>query len=131
MNTTQQILTAFSLSYLHYDNLRERKFADWCLKYAKEFSISIRAMMCHDGLRNWYHDQWQVFVEQAFTAHYAQELSDPEADIDNILALMDLFLTYPDIILEIYPKPLLNMIKTESNGTIRQKRLEGARVSAE
>lgn len=128
MNTTQKIIKALRISYLIYDNFREIKFIDWCRKYAQKEGLSMHAMITHDGLRNWYQDNWLVFVEQAFAAHYAEELED--SDADTMLTLFELLTVYPDIILETYPQPILNMIKTESNGTVRQKRTEGTRVGA-
>lgn len=108
--STTKILKALQISYLFYDNFREKCFQEWARKYSREFGISLRALVTHDGLRNWYHDQWQIMVEKPFVKENYEFFHMNAAS-----ALQDLVLTYPDKINNHYPAPILKMIKQESN----------------
>src|SRR5690606_22093973 len=93
-----------------YDNFREVCFQIWAEKHARKFCICLRAMVVHDGLRNWYYDQWNEYVEKPFFKNYSEFFDS--TDPDTLFKLLD---QYPEAIEEHYPKPLLIMIKHESN----------------
>lgn len=120
MNTTNQVLKALEISYLNYDNYREACFQNWIKKYAREYAISIRAMITHDGLRNWYHDQWQLMVEKPFVKE-----NQAYFDLDAADVMQDVFFSLPERIEGIYPITLLKMIKSEENGIIELPRIKG------
>ena len=122
MNTTTKILDNLRISYLIYDNYREACYQKWCKIHAKQNAISLRAMMTHDGLRNWYQDQWQFKVEGHFVKNYESFFGKAEIGV-----LMDLLFEYPQAIHDYYPGPLLEMIKTETNGVLEPVIVEGAR----
>lgn len=109
MTTTNQMLKALGIAYPVYDNFREQKFQEWCLKWCREKAISLQAMVKHDGLRNWYQDQWLAHVEKAFLKDNADFLEMDAQDL-----LQDLFFTYPDRLMDFHPGPLLELIKNDS-----------------
>lgn len=115
MTTTNQTLEALSISYPVYDNFREANFQRWCLKWCREKAVNLRAMVRHDGLRNWYHDQWLANVEKAFLKDNADFLEMDAKDL-----LQDLFFAYPARLMDFHPGPLLEMIKNESH-VLRQR----------
>src|SRR5690606_29266913 len=89
--TTTKIFNALGLSYLRYDNFRETCFLLWAQKYAQEFAISLRALAIHDGLRNWYQDQWMEYVEKPFYRNYSEFFESAEPD-----TLFKIFDQYPE-----------------------------------
>lgn len=115
MTTTNQTLEALGLSYPVYDNFREAKFQEWCRKWCREKAMSLRAMVKHDGLRNWYQDQWLTLVEKTFLHDHADYL-----ELDAPGALQELFFEYPERILAFHPGPLMEIIKNESH-VLRQR----------
>lgn len=63
MKTTNQILKVYQ-SYLVYDDIRHGFFLNWSKEMAIRFNISWRVLSTHDGVMNWYHDQWLNHVEK-------------------------------------------------------------------
>ena len=118
MTTTNTILSTLCVRYLDYDNYRESCFWNWCKNYSLGDRMSLQSMVKHDGLRNWYQDQWLNLVERKFLIDCKDylKLEDMEPE------LMELFLTYPISLHEFYPKPLLEMIKNETNGKHHKER---------
>lgn len=125
ITTTQQILTALGVPYRIYDNYKESWYLSWCQTWGREKALPIRALVAHDGLRNWYHDQWNFHVDKQFLKDNSEYL-----DLNSNGEMQDIYFTYPDRLLSIYPKVLFQMIKEETDGIIEVRRTERARVHA-
>lgn len=108
MKTTQRILEALKITYWSYDYIRETFFIEWCKKYSIEHRISLRAMITHDGLRNWYQDQWLEDVEKKFAKNYGDFFGKADE-----IVLEKIMYEYADNLLEHYPGSLIAMIKNE------------------
>lgn len=124
MTTTKKIMKALHISYLLYDNFREHSFHRWCSKYCNEFGLSLHEMSRHDGLRNWYLDQWQVLVEKPFAKQYGDYFDCPEYEPEEVETLMDILFEYPAVIQENYPITLLKMIQDEQKFIRRRSSLQ-------
>ena len=111
MKTTKSILNVLRINYLLYDNFREACFLNWSKKIARNQAISLKALVVHDGLRNWYQDQWLQLVENQFIKE-----NQDFFDLDQTEAMQDIFFEYPERIENFYPQPLLEIIKKESHG---------------
>lgn len=122
---TTAILKALGISYLYYDNLRERAFQEWCRIYSQKFAIPLSAMVKHDGLRNWYQTEWIKRVEEPFAHNYGDLFNKA----DGVL-LKAVLIEYTYSIQDYWNQPILKMIKTESNGILGNQRTSGTRVSA-
>ncbi|MFA7448780.1 MAG: hypothetical protein WCY77_10110 [Weeksellaceae bacterium] len=114
--TSKKVLYALGVTYRIYDNFKESWYLNWCQHMGKNRSISIRAMVVHDGLRNWFHDQWNETVDRQFVRDNADFFT-----MDKPGELQEVYFTYPEKMLEIYPKTLLEMIKSESDELIERK----------
>ncbi|HUH35116.1 MAG TPA: hypothetical protein VL022_04720 [Moheibacter sp.] len=112
------ILRTLRLTYAQYDNYRESCFMRWCTKYAMYEAVSLRTLYTHDGLRNWYQTQWLVMVERKFLKEHHDFLQLEDATGE----LQDLFLTYAPSLEANYPKPLLELIKSEKHESNQQNR---------
>lgn len=108
MTTTKQILNVLQIRYFVYDSFREACFQKWARKANIDHAINLRALVVHDGLRNWYCDQWLQLVEKQFIKE-----NQIYFDLDAVEVIQDLFFDYPKQIEKYYPKTLLKMIKDE------------------
>ena len=114
INTTKQVMSAIDCgSYIAYDNYREAHFQNWCKKYAGEMNLSLRVLVTHDGLRNWYQDQWIMMVERPFVKMYGDQFNSTDPEIKETLA--HIFFTYAPTLEQIWPSGLLKMIKKETH----------------
>lgn len=125
ITTTARILKALSLPYGLYDNYKESWFTSWCQIWCREKALPLRAMITHDGLRNWYHDQWNAHVDKQFLKDNSDFLA-----LNTPGELQDIYFTYPEKLMMVYPKVLFEMIKEETHGITEIHRAEGARVHA-
>lgn len=116
MTTTQRITQALEITYWQYDYIRDLFFLEWCKKYAWQMRIPLKALTVHDGLRNWYHDQWQLMVEKKFSYNYGDFFSKADP-----LTLQSVMYEYAVNILDNYPVTLLKMIKDESTIEVAQR----------
>lgn len=133
MNTIPQQITyrhalarQLGLTYLQYENLRYEFYIDWCIhlctpslggsrradaaEYVRERTL--KTLITHDSLLNWYDDQWYALVEQTIHRHYGQDISiyTPEE-------MLDLISFYAANILDYYPSVLLKKITARAAHT--------------
>jgi len=108
MNKKLIIQKALRLTPMAYHNSIYSHFHLWCNRYAQLFALPLGAMVQDPALVNWYKDQWLRKVELAFVVDHEDYLM---ADLDEPATLQDLFLQYPDKIMDIYPKPLLQALE--------------------
>jgi hypothetical protein len=112
----QKIRTVLNVNYTEYSNYRHCCFTHWCVKQAHKTQLCQRILIKHDGLYNWYCDQWNTIVENLF---YEDNKHYIESNVKHP-GYWDLFKDYPPIVLEYFPGVLLTMIKKEHN-TIRHE----------
>lgn len=108
MTTTKKITTALGITYWVYDYIRECFFLEWCKKYSYERRIPLHAMTAHDGLRNWYLDNWHRSVELSYIRDYGDFFGKSDRE-----ALERIMYEYAVNLADHYPQPILNMIKDE------------------
>lgn len=113
----KKVLTVLNVSYTEYSNYRHYCFEKWCHIYATKKGLCKRLMVSHEGLYNWYCDQWNVIVENLF---YEDNKNYIESNVNHPQAYWDLFKSYPLVIHGYFPGVLLTMIKKEHN-TIRHE----------
>jgi len=124
MNTIPQQITyrhalarQLGLTYLQYENLRYQFYIDWCIHLCTPSlgggrGRTLKTLITHDSLLNWYDDQWYALVEQTIHRHYGQDISiyTPE----EMLYLISL---YAVNILDYYPSVLLKKITSRTTHT--------------
>lgn len=120
MRKNDIIRKALGLTYTAYDNCRHAHFQMWCNRYATLYCLPLDAMVKDDHLQNWYHDQWLRKVELAF---YVDNQEYLEANITDTGVMQDLFLMYPDNLLQLFPKSLLDDVKKrqDTNKRVAQR----------
>lgn len=60
------ILDVLGISYMVYDNYRERQFQIYCSALAEQYFMSYKLLHTNDWMQNYFHDMWQIHVEQSF-----------------------------------------------------------------
>lgn len=108
----QQILQVLNLTYLQYDNFRESIFQEYCKALSRQFFIGYRHLNSNDYLRNYFHDMWNVHVEDAFLRENAEFIP-----LCEIKLMRELFENYTRNLIdnqaEMYPVVLIREIRKE------------------
>lgn len=110
MNEADLITKKLHIGYKTYSNARLHCFHKWCYLNASRHGLDLAEMVASAPLKNWYFDNWQVHVVSAFLSENAEYLL---ADIDAPETFIELFFGYPQVLNDIYPKPILNDIKKQ------------------
>ena len=117
MNTTAQQITyrhalahQLGLTYLQYENLRYEFYIDWCIQLCTPSlgggrGRTLKTLLTHDTLLNWYDDQWYIQVEKTIERLYGNDITLFNAD--DVLLLITI---YAENILQHYPNVLLKKI---------------------
>ncbi len=104
-----KIRAVLKVNYTDYDNYRHICFENWCVNQARKRGLCQRLLIKHDGLYNWYLDQWNFLVETIF---YKENQHYIESGIEDTQTYWDLFRAYPKTITG-YPDVVLRMIKKQ------------------
>jgi hypothetical protein len=113
----KEIRKVLNVNYTHYSNYRHSRFEKWCHIYACKKGICKRRLINHEGLYNWYCDQWNTIVENLF---YQDNQHYIESSVEHPQAYWDLFHSYPNAIDGFFPGILLTMIQKQHN-TVRHE----------
>ncbi len=105
-----KIRVVLKMNYTDYDNYRHICFENWCVNQARKRGLCQRLLIKHDGLYNWYLDQWNFLVEKLF---YEDNRYYIESGIEHFEAYWELFHEYPRTIEAYFPGVLLSMIKKQ------------------
>jgi len=124
MNTIAQQITyrhalarQLGLTYLQYENLRYEFYIDWCIHLLRsgelQFALTLKTLLTHDNLLNWYEDQWYSEVEKTIERLYGNDIT-----LFNAEDIYLLICIYAENILQYYPSVLLKKItsRTAHNG---------------
>lgn len=111
LSNHQNILHVLQLSYVAYDNYREKQYQDYCRDLANKTFIPYRQLHQHDYMRNYFSDMWLLHVERRFLSENEQYIALCEPEM-----MRSLFDAYVRNLIDsgsvqMYPAPLLREIK--------------------
>lgn len=105
------ILEVLQISYMTYDNYREKQYQAYCERLAAFNSISYKILHSNDFMQNYFCDMWLLHVEKAFMRDNAAYFKMCEPEL-----LRSLFAEYTRNIIdgnkvEMYPAKLIEQIR--------------------
>ena len=110
MKPTQTILNILRVDYYTYDNLRHHHFIDWCYRLSQKYFLPLQLLTKHDGLLNFYHDEWHSMVEKRI-CHSLQDYI--EAGVMSKKDMLDWIYLEAEEIQNIEPMPIIKMLKKQ------------------
>ena len=113
------LLYYLDCSYWAYEQLQGMYFERWCERVNKEKYVTkdIEVLTKNDHLLNWFANQWEVYVEGEIAKYYGQSLMEGVFDGEDVELMIELFV---EDIFKIYPKTILQIIKSEKRKIIVQ-----------
>lgn len=113
------LLYYLDCSYWTYEQLQGMYFERWCKRVNKEKYVTedIEVLTKNDHLLNWFANQWEVYVEGEIAKYYGQSLMEGVFDREDVELMIELFV---EDIFKIYPKTILQIIKSEKRKIIVQ-----------
>lgn len=113
------LLYYLDCKYWAYEQLQGMYFERWCERVNKEKYVTkdIEVLTKNDHLLNWFANQWEVYVEGEIAKYYGQSLMEGVFDREDVELMIELFV---EDIFKIYPKTILQIIKSEKRKIIVQ-----------
>ena len=113
------LLYYLDCKYWAYEQLQGMYFERWCKRVNKEKYVTkdIEVLTKNDHLLNWFANQWEVYVEGEIAKYYGQSLMEGVFDGEDVELMIELFV---EDIFKIYPKTILQIIKSEKRKIIVQ-----------
>ncbi len=113
------LLYYLDCKYWAYEQLQGMYFERWCKRVNKEKYVTedIEVLTKNDHLLNWFANQWEVYVEGEIAKYYGQSLMEGVFDREDVELMIELFV---EDIFKIYPKTILQIIKSEKRKIIVQ-----------
>ena len=113
------LLYYLDCSYRQYEALKDGYFLTGCEQVNREKRIVKRLedLTGNDYLNNWFDDQWYYLVECSIERYYGNALREGIFDKADIELMIELFV---EDIFKIYPKTILQLIKSEERKIIVQ-----------
>ena len=113
------LLYYLDCKYWAYEQLQGMYFERWCKRVNKEKYVTedIEVLTKNDHLLNWFAQQWKVYVEGEIAKYYGQTLMEGEFNREDVDLMIELFV---EDIFKVYPKTILQIIKSEKRKIIVQ-----------
>ena len=113
------LLYYLDCSYWTYEQLQWMYFEKWCERayQQRRTVVGQRILMKNDHLLNWFANQWEVYVEGEIAKYYGQSLMEGVFEREDVELMIELFV---EDIFKIYPKTILQIIKSEKRKIIVQ-----------
>ena len=111
------LLYYLDCSYRQYEALKYAYFLTWCEQVNREKRIVKRLedLTGNDYLNNWFDDQWYFLVECSIERYYGKALREGVFNKADVELMIELFV---EDIFKIYPKTILQLIKSEKRKII-------------
>lgn len=113
------LLYYLDCKYWAYEQLQGMYFERWCKRVNKEKYVTedIEVLTKNDHLLNWFAQQWKVYVEGEIAKYYGQSLMEGVFNREDVELMIELFV---EDIFKVYPKTILQIIKSEKRKIIVQ-----------
>ncbi|HFA9657246.1 TPA: hypothetical protein WM899_001283 [Neisseria gonorrhoeae] len=113
------LLYYLDCKYWAYEQLQGMYFERWCKRVNKEKYVTedIEVLTKNDHLLNWFANQWEAYVEGEIAKYYGQSLMEGVFDREDVELMIELFV---EDIFKVYPKTILQIIKSEKRKIIVQ-----------
>ena len=113
------LLYYLDCKYWAYEQLQGMYFERWCKRVNKEKYVTedIEVLTKNDHLLNWFAQQWKVYVEGEIAKYYGQSLMEGVFNREDVELMIELFV---EDIFKVYPKTILQIIKSEKRKIIGQ-----------